>query len=204
LVVTSIAVLMNLTTAVVISPLIVLPGLAVVMAGGDRIRIHHQAIIAPAWAAVLLLPPLVASFAAFAVPWTGIDLKINQPSAAMTQFLAEGFERRTGTPLKVVAGDTRLASLLALLAPSRPLIFVDDKPGRPVTRKDIDEKGAVIVWPATDTAGTPPPAIKEKFPGLVIEVPRAFERPVQGALPLFRIGWGMIRAKTPGVVPAPQ
>ena len=128
----------------------------------------------------LLLPPAIAAFAILLVPWTGIDLRINQPSTAMTQFLSESFERRTGTPLKVVGGDTRLASLLALLSPSRPVIFVDDKPDRPVTRKDIDEKGAVIVWPAADNAGTPPPDIKARFPDLVAEVPRAFERPVQG------------------------
>ncbi len=30
----------------------------------------------------------------------------------MTQFLTDSFERRTGTPLKVVGGDTRLASLV--------------------------------------------------------------------------------------------
>ncbi len=198
LVVTSVAVAINQATPVVIAPLIVLSGLAVVMASGDRVRIHHQRIIAAAWAAVLLLPPILAAFAAIVVPWTGIDLRINQPSVAMTQFLSESFERRTGTSLKVVGGDTRLASLVALLAPSRPVIFVDDKPDRPVTRKDIDDKGAVIVWLATDTAGAPPPAIRAAFPDLVAEVPRAFERPVQGALPLFRIGWGMIRAKTPG------
>ncbi|MES1155637.1 MAG: hypothetical protein ABUL48_04325, partial [Pseudorhodoplanes sp.] len=204
LVVTSVAVIISRATAVSISPLIVLSGLAVVMAAGDRIRIHHQSIIAPTWAAVLLLPPLIAAFAIIVVPWTGIDLRINQPSAAMTQYLSEGFERRTGTPLKVVGGDTRLASLLALLAPSRPLIYVDDRPERAVTRKDIDEKGAVIVWLAGDNTGAPPPEIKAQFPGLVPEVPRAFERPVQGRLPLFRIGWGMIRAKSQTApVPAP-
>ena len=37
-----------------------------------------------------------------------------------------------------------------------------------------------VVWLATDNAGTPPPAIKASFPDLVPEVPRAFERPVQG------------------------
>jgi hypothetical protein len=203
LVVTSVAVAINQATPVALAPLIVLSGLAVVMAAGDRIRIHHQRIIAAAWAAVLLLPPILAAFAIIVVPWSGIDLRINQPSVAMTQFLSESFERRTGTPLKVVGGDTRLASLLALLAPSRPVIFVDDKPDRPVTRKDIEEKGAVVVWLATDTAGAPPPAIRAAFPDLVAEVPRAFERPVQGALPLFRIGWGMIRAKVPGAAAAP-
>jgi len=30
----------------------------------------------------------------------------------------------------------------------------------------------------------------------VLELPRAFERPVQGRLPLIRIGWGMIRPQT--------
>jgi hypothetical protein len=35
------------------------------------------------------------------------------------------------------------------------------------------------------------------FPDLVPEVPRAFERPVQGMLPLLRIGWAMIRGQTP-------
>ena len=203
IVVTSVAVVINQATPVALAPLIVLSGLAVVMAAGDRIRIHHQRIIAAVWAAVLLLPPAIAAFAIIVVPWTGIDLRINQPSVAMTQFLSDSFERRTGTPLKVVGGDTRLASLLALLAPSRPVIFVDDKPDRPVTRKDIDAKGAVVVWLATDTAGAPPPAIKATFPDLVAEVPRAFERPVQGALPLFRIGWGMIRAKAPGAAPPP-
>jgi 4-amino-4-deoxy-L-arabinose transferase-like glycosyltransferase len=203
LVVTSVAVVINQATPVALAPLIVLSGLAVVLVAGDRIRIHHQNIIAVVWACVLLLPPVIAAFAIIVVPWTGVDLRINQPSAAMTQFLTDSFERRTGTPLKVVGGDTRLASLVALLAPSRPVIFVDDRPARPVTRKDIDEKGAVIVWPATDTAGTPPPAIRAAFPDLVAEVPRAFERPVQGALPLFRVGWGMIRAKAPGAPAAP-
>jgi hypothetical protein len=206
LVVTSVAVIMNQATPVAISPLVVLSGLAVVMAAGDRIHIHHQKIISFVWASVVVLPPAIAALAIIVVPWTGVDLRINQPSIAMTQYIYESFERRTGTPLKVVAGDTRLASLLALLSPSRPVIFVDDKPDRPVTRKDIEDKGAIVVWPASDTSGAPPPAIKEKFPDLVAEVPRAFERPVQGRLPLFRIGWGMIRAKAqntkPGAAPA--
>ncbi len=201
IVVTSVAVIIDQATPVAISPLVVLSGLAVVMTAGDRIRVHHQGMIAAAWTAILLLPPTIGAFAIVAVPWTGIDLKINQPSTEMSQYLSESFERRTGTPLKVVGGDTRLASLLALLAPSRPVIFVDDKPDRAVTRKDIEEHGAVIVWPAADNRSTPPPDIKAKFPNLVAEIPRAFERPVQGALPLFRVGWGMIRAKAPDAQP---
>jgi hypothetical protein len=65
-----------------------------------------------------------------------------------------------------------------------------------VTRDAIRSKGAIVVWPTTDTAGAPPAAIKERFPDLVPEVPRAFERPVQGRLPLLRIGWAVIRPQT--------
>ena len=62
-----------------------------------------------------------------------------------------------------------------------------------MTADAIKSKGAIVVWPTTDTAGTPPAEIKERFPDLVPEVPRAFERSVQGQLPLLRIGWAVIR-----------
>jgi hypothetical protein len=50
-----------------------------------------------------------------------------------------------------------------------------------------------VVWPNDDTRAQVPPDIAMRFPGLVADVPRAFERPVQGRLPLLRIGWGVIR-----------
>ena len=63
------------------------------------------------------------------------------------------------------------------------------------TAQDIANKGAVVVWPATDTAGRPPPDIHRQFPDLVVEVPRAFDRQFQGRMPLLRVGWGMIRPR---------
>jgi hypothetical protein len=74
-------------------------------------------------------------------------------------------------------------------------VFLDTAPERSpwITPEAVKTRGAIVVWPTTDTAGTPPPAIKERFPDLVPELPRAFERPVQGRLPLVRIGWAMIR-----------
>ena len=54
-----------------------------------------------------------------------------------------------------------------------------------------------MVWRASDTIGTPPPDIAQRFPGLVPEVPRAFERLVNGRQPLLRIGWAIVRPKTP-------
>jgi hypothetical protein len=64
-----------------------------------------------------------------------------------------------------------------------------------VSNDDVREKGAIILWPAADQGGAPPPALKERFPDMVAEVPRSFDRSVQGRLPLLRIGWAMIRPR---------
>ena len=134
------------------------------------------------------------------LPWTvGTDLKVEQPANAMGRFFAESFERRTGKPLEIVSGDPRLAALVALAAPSRPSVYDYAAPARTpwVGADDIRAKGLIVVWPAHDTAGLPPPDIRARFPDLVPEVPRAFEHGIQGRLPLARIGWGMIRAEAP-------
>jgi hypothetical protein len=130
------------------------------------------------------------------LPWmTGTELKVEQPAKAMGRFFADSFERRTGRPLAVVTGDPGTAALVALAAPSRPSVYFDADPERSpwVTPDDIRLKGAVVVWLTADTTPTPPPEIKAHFPDLIPEVPRAFDRPVQGRLPTLRIGWGVIR-----------
>ena len=176
--------------------LIVLSALAVIVAAPDRIRIVHQRLTQYAWAMLLVLPPLIVALAVTILPWTlAVDLRVAQPAAQMGRFFAESFERRTGRPLAVVTGDTHLAALIALTAPSRPSLYLFDTPELSpwVTRQDIDSKGAVVVWPSTSTRGLPPAPIQERFPALTPEVPRAFERRFQGRLPLARIGWAVIR-----------
>jgi hypothetical protein len=61
----------------------------------------------------------------------------------------------------------------------------------------FSESGGVVVWRASDTSGTPPADIAQRFPGLVPEVPRAFEWFIAGRQPLLRIGWAIVRPKTP-------
>jgi hypothetical protein len=58
------------------------------------------------------------------------------------------------------------------------------------------------VWLTNDTAGIPPPAIKDIFPDLVPEVPRTFARAVDGELPVLRFGWAVIRPQAEPAVPA--
>jgi hypothetical protein len=178
------------------APLVVLSGLAVIVAAGDSVAIFHQRILGYAWAGLLIVPALFVPAVLLLVPWTtGVDLRVEQPATAMGRFFADNFERRTGRPLAVVTGDRRIAELVALAAPSRPSVYFDADPARSpwVTPDDIRQKGAVVVWLTSDTTPTPPPDIKSRFPDLIPEVPRTFDRPVRGRLPVLRVGWGVIR-----------
>jgi 4-amino-4-deoxy-L-arabinose transferase-like glycosyltransferase len=179
---------------------IVLSGLAVVLAAGDVIRLHRERFVGVAWLALLLAPAVVVMAGATLLPaLLAVDLEIGQPVSAMGQFFTDSFRRRTGKPLEIVVGDPRLAGAIALASPDRPSLFVAASPELTpwVSEADIRRKGAVLVWPATDSAGLPPDAIKARFPGIVPELPRAFDRPVQGRLPLLRVGWAVIRPSSP-------
>jgi hypothetical protein len=188
------------------APLVVMSGLAVIVAAGERIKIEHQYLIGYVWVALLAMPPVLVAMAMAFQPWIlAADLRVGRPADGMGQFFGDSFARRTGQPLTIVAGNAELAPLVALGAPSRPSLYVastpDDRPR--VTRQDIADKGAVIVWPATDTTGRPPPEIAREFPDLAVEVPRAFARQFEGRMPLMRIGWGMIRPRTQAAAPSP-
>jgi 4-amino-4-deoxy-L-arabinose transferase-like glycosyltransferase len=180
-------------------PLVIFSGLAVVMAAGDVIHLHRQRIVGVAWL-VLLAAPLAVTLAAVALgPWTlAVDLETGRPATAMAEFFTDSFHRRTGRPLRVVAGDIDNAGLVAAYSPDRPSLYLVGAPERTpwASDKDMREQGGIVIWPSADTAGTPPAAITARFPDLVPEVPRSFERPVQGRLPLLRLGWALIRPST--------
>jgi Dolichyl-phosphate-mannose-protein mannosyltransferase len=178
---------------------VVLSGLAVIVLAGNVIRLYRQAMVGWSWVALLVGPPLLAVIALIVLPWTvAIALKVNEPAAAMGRFFTDSFNRRTGRPLAIVVGDGRLGGLVALASPQRPSLLIDGSHQRApwVSEADLRDKGAIVVWWLTDAAGTPPAHIRARFPDLVSEVPRAFERPIQGRLPLMRIGWAMIRPQS--------
>jgi 4-amino-4-deoxy-L-arabinose transferase-like glycosyltransferase len=178
-----------------IAPLVILSGLAVIMAAGDSIEFGHQHAVIATWFGLLLIPPAFVILAVLASPWLAIELNVGKPARPIAQFFTDSFQRRTGAPLQVVAGDPRTAALITFGAPSRPSLLLDATPDRTpwVTFNDVRARGAIVVWPTTDTAGTPPPALKERFPDIVPEVPQDFQRPIGGRLPVLRIGWAVIR-----------
>jgi hypothetical protein len=149
--------------------------------------------------AVIVAPAVVAVAATIFLPWTGNgEVATSLPATAIARFFGDNFERRTNQRLRAVAGDAQLAALISLDA-GRPHLFLDATPQRTpwLTLPKFSETGGVVVWRAADTVGTPPADIAQRFPGLVPEVPRAFERMVTGRQPLLRIGWAIVRPKTP-------
>jgi hypothetical protein len=133
------------------------------------------------------------------LPWTGgAEVTTSLPATAIARFFGDSFDRRTNQRLRAVTGDPQLASLISLDT-GRPHLFLAATPERTpwVTMDTFNRTGGVVVWRASDTDGTPPADIARRFPGLVPEVPRAFEWLVNGRQPLLRIGWGIVRPKAP-------
>jgi hypothetical protein len=183
-----------------VTPLVVLSGLAVVVAAGDKVPLYRERLVSTAWLGLLVAPPVLVPLSVAIFPWTvGFDLGIAQPANAEGRFYAEIYQRRTGKPLIYLSGDPRVAPLVALAAPSRPHVYFAWAPQRSpwASPANILAQGGILVWPAADNSGTPPETLKVQFPEMVPEVPRSFPRAVQGLLPLIRLGWSMQRPPTP-------
>ena len=179
-----------------LAPLVVLSGLAVIVAAGDKILLYRERLVSSAWLGLLVAPPVLVALSIAIFPWAlGSDLKIAQPANAEGRFYADIFQRRTGKPLAYLSGDPGVAPLVALAAPSRPHLYFAWAPERSpwVSSTDMRTQGGILVWPAADNSGTAPETLKVQFPEMVPEVPRSFPRAVQGMLPLIRIGWSMQR-----------
>jgi Dolichyl-phosphate-mannose-protein mannosyltransferase len=178
---------------------LLMSGLAVIVAAGDLIALRRQRVLRTVWAAAIVVPALAVIVTTLFLPWAGsAEVTTSLPATAIARFFGDSFERRTNQPLRAVTGDAQLAALISLDA-GRPHLFLETAPERTpwLTLAKFNQTGGVVVWRASDTAGTPPADIAQRFPGLVPEVPRAFERLVVGRQPLLRIGWGIVRPKAP-------
>jgi hypothetical protein len=178
---------------------LLMSGLAVVVATGDLVYLRRQRVLRTVWAAALAAPALVAIATTVLLPWTGTaEVPTSLPAKAIAHFFGDNFERRTNQRLRAVAGDPQLASFIAM-SRGRPHLVLDATPERTpwLSVAKFNQTGGVVVWRASDTSGTPPPEIAQRFPGLVPEVPRAFEWMVNGRQPLLRVGWAIVRPKAP-------
>jgi hypothetical protein len=178
---------------------LLMSGLAVVVATGDLIYLRRQQVLRAVWAAAIVAPALALLVMALIQPWVGAtQMPTSLPGHAIARFFGDSFQRRINRPLPAVVGDPQLAALIGL-GPSRPHLLLATAPERGpwLTPEKFNEVGGVVVWRASDTAGTPPPDIASRFPGLVPEVPQSFDWLVNGRVAPLRIGWAIVRPKTP-------
>ncbi|WP_315785794.1 MULTISPECIES: glycosyltransferase family 39 protein [unclassified Bradyrhizobium] len=172
-------------------------GLALVVASGDLIYLRRQRLLRMVWAAAVAAPAVLVAGSAVVLPLVGDrEVATAMPARDISRFFVESFERRTNQRLQAVAGDPQLASLVAL-GRRRAHLFLDATPQRTpwMTAAKFAENGGIVVWRASDTAGTPPPELVQRFPGLVPEVPRSFDWLINGRQPVLRIGWAIVRPK---------
>jgi hypothetical protein len=177
---------------------LLMSGLAVIVATGDLVHLRRQRMLRSIWAAAIVAPAIAVLATTLFLPWTGSgEVATSLPATAIASFFGDSFERRTNRRLRAVTGDAQLAALIALDT-ARPHLLLDAVPERTpwLTLAKFSETGGVVVWRASDTVGTPPAEIARRFPGLVPEVPRAFEWFVTGRQPLLRIGWAIVRPKS--------
>jgi hypothetical protein len=176
---------------------LLMSGLAVIVATGDLVHLRRQRLLRSVWAIAIVAPAFAVIAGTLFLPWTGgSEVATSLPAHSIAQFFGDSFERRTNQRLRAVAGDPKLASLIALDR-GRPHLFLDATPARTpwLNAQKFAESGGVVVWRASDTAGTPPPDIARRFPGIAPEVPRGFDWLVNGRQPLLRIGWAIVRPK---------
>ncbi len=172
-------------------------GLAVIVAAGDLVPLRRQRVLRSVWAAAIGLPAVAVIVTVIFLPWADRgEVATSLPATAIARFFGDSFERRTNHRLPAVAGDAELARLIALDT-GRPHLLLDATPEQTpwLTLQKFNETGGVVVWRASDTIGSPPADIAQRFPGLVPELPHSFERLVNGRQPVLRIGWAIIRPK---------
>jgi predicted membrane metal-binding protein len=178
---------------------LLMSGLAVIVAAGDVIQLRRQKTLRTVWLLALLVPAAAAIVITLLLPWIGgAEVATSLPASAIARFFSDSFERRTNRPLRAVAGDPQIATLIGMDS-RRPHVLLDATLERTpwLNQAKFNETGGVVVWRASDTVGTPPADIARRFPGLVAELPRAFDRLVSGRLAPLRIGWGIVRPKGP-------
>jgi hypothetical protein len=175
---------------------LLMSGLAVIVAAGDLIYLRRQRFLRQAWLAIVVAPALFIAAITVAQPWIlGTEVRTMLPARDIGVFFADSFQRRTGQPLAAVAGDPQIAALISYAAPGRPHLLLDATPERTpwLNVQKFVETGGVVIWRAADTSGAPPEDIARRFPGIVPEVPRAFQRYLTGRQPPLRIGWAIVR-----------
>ena len=166
-----------------IAPLVVLSGLAVVLLAGNGIELSHQHIVIAAWFGLLLVPPVLAVIAVFALPLVRRRSQRQQAGAPDRAVL---FRQLPEAHRHAAAGGRRRSAHRGADLARRA------EPAEPVPRRDagahaVGDASTTCAARARSSCGRPttPPARRRRrsrsaSPTSSPTQPRVFERPVVG------------------------
>lgn len=167
-------------------------GLVIVYPAGPLWQRVSMKRLARAVVVLFVLLPVAYALASTYVPhWQGRHPRTQWPDRAMAARFAGLWQKQTGKPLRIVAGDGWLAGLIALRSTPRLSVFTDGEYSEApwITPARLSRDGALVVW--QEAWGHP--ASAEKLPGLKIEGTETFMWPDNPGSPPLRIGWGIVR-----------
>lgn len=115
--------------------------------------------------------------------------RIHYPGRETALYLADEWQKETGTPLAYVAGDMWPAAHLTLFAPSRPSMFLDHDPALSpwIDMKDVQKKGVLLVW--TGDGAEVPAMFKRLYPLATRQGSRSFHTAASGTMRPVTLNW---------------
>jgi 4-amino-4-deoxy-L-arabinose transferase-like glycosyltransferase len=135
------------------SPMFGLIGLLAVALTSDRFNSTVLQRLAYQTATLLMIVPIgYALVIRFHVSPSRAPLRVNWPQSEIADRLTMVWARETGKPLRLVAGETWVAGLIALASKDKPLVMGhgDLAPLPAIDRSRLDAEGILIVWASPD------------------------------------------------------
>jgi 4-amino-4-deoxy-L-arabinose transferase-like glycosyltransferase len=147
------------------SPMFNFLGLLAVALASPGFRTRTLARIAACAGGLLLLAPVGYALAVeLDVHKAGKTMRVNWPQAEIARRFAAIWDRETGRPLRIVAGDPWVAGLVGITAKDNPSLF--DSGNQTIspwiTRERVGREGMLVVWQNTKR---PPHRIAEFMEG---------------------------------------
>ena len=177
---------------------LMMSGLAVIVATGDLVHLRRQRLLRSVWAAVIVAPALATLATTLFLPWAGTaEVPTSLPATAIGRFFGDSFERRTNRPLRAVAGDAQIATLIAMDS-SRPHLFLDATPARtpwlnPAKFNETRRRrGLARIRYRRHAAGRTRQTFSRHRAGTAARL----RADVTGRQGLLRIGWAIVRPKS--------
>lgn len=198
--------LLVLTFGLVLSPLprwwdigqFLLPmTLALMLLGADDLPIFRQRRVTRLWLWLVLLPPLalVAGVQVSAF-FDGAPGDVDFPAARAAVRLGDIYQRRVGTPVRLVIGARKVAAPTALLLSDttrwRPGATPDTH-HEPLAFAEDVRRGALVMWEITGSDTAPPKDLAAVLPPLVVETAIEVPRTLLESGPKVRLGFAIIK-----------